>query len=82
MSNIKELRIEFQRKGDVHIDNIVIVPHEHNYKKTKEKFTKVFDSHPIQLGSGIKSIGGVLIQNIHLVFNSEAHLKTRAWSLS
>ena len=51
MSNIKELRIEFQRKGDVHIDNIVIVPHEHNYKKTKEKFTKVFDSHPIQLGS-------------------------------
>ena len=52
MGNIKELRIEFQRKGDVHIDNIVIVPHEHNYKKTKEIFTKVFDSHPIQLGSG------------------------------
>jgi len=52
MGNIKELRIEFQRKGDVHIDNIVIVPHEHNYKKTKETFTKVFDSHPIQLGSG------------------------------
>jgi len=52
MGNIKELRIEFQRKGDIHIDNIVIVPHEHNYKKTKEKFAKVFDSHPIQLGSG------------------------------
>ena len=52
MGNIKELRIEFQRKGDVHIDNIVIVPHEHNYKKTKEIYTKVFDSHPIQLGSG------------------------------
>ena len=52
MGNIKELRIEFQRKGDIHIDNIVIVPHEHNYKKTKETFTKVFDSHPIQLGSG------------------------------
>ena len=52
MRNIKELRIEFQRKGDVHIDNIVIVPHEHNYNKTKETFTKVFDSHPIQLGSG------------------------------
>jgi hypothetical protein len=52
MGNIKELRIEFQRKGDVHIDNIVIAPHEHNYKKTKETFTKVFDSHPIQLGSG------------------------------
>jgi len=52
MGNIKELRLEFQRKGDIHIDNIVIVPHEHNYKKTKETFTKVFDSHPIQLANG------------------------------
>jgi hypothetical protein len=52
MGNIKELRIEFQRKGDIYIDNVVIVPYEHNYKKTKETFTKVFDSHPIQLGTG------------------------------
>ncbi len=52
MSNIKELRLEFQRKGDLHIDNIVIVPHEHNYEKTKDTFTKVFNSHPIQLGVG------------------------------
>ena len=52
MSNIKELRLEFQRKGDLHIDNIVIVPHEHNYKKTKDKFIKVFNSQPIQLGVG------------------------------
>ena len=52
MGNIKELRLEFQRKGDVHIDNIIIVPHEHKYKKAKEIFSKVFDSHPIQLGSG------------------------------
>ena len=52
MSNIKELRLEFQRKGDLHIDNIVIVPHEHNYKKTKDTFTKVFNSQPIQLGAG------------------------------
>ena len=52
MSNIKELRLEFQRKGDLHIDNIVIVPHEHNYKKTKDTFTKVFNSQPIQLGVG------------------------------
>ena len=52
MGNIKELRLEFQRKGDIYIDNIVIVPYEHNYKKTKETFTKVFDSHPIQLGTG------------------------------
>ena len=52
MSNIKELRLEFQRKGDLHIDNIVIVPHEHNYKKTKDTFTKVFNSQPIQLAVG------------------------------
>ena len=52
MSNIKELRLEFQRKGDLHIDNILIVPHEHNYKKTKDTFTKVFNSQPIKLGVG------------------------------
>ena len=34
MGNIKELRLEFQAKGDIHIDNIVIVPHEHSYNKT------------------------------------------------
>ena len=52
MSNIKELRLEFQRKGDLHIDNIVIVPHEHNYMKTKDTFTKVFNSQPMKLGAG------------------------------
>ena len=52
MSNIKELRLEFQRSGDIHIDNIIIVSHEHNYTKTKDKFIKVFNSHPIQLGVG------------------------------
>ena len=52
MGNIKELRLEFQRKGNLHIDNIVIVPHEHKYKKTKDSFSKAFDSLPIQLGVG------------------------------
>ena len=52
MSNIKELRLEFQRSGDIHIDNIIIVSHEHNYTKTKDKFIKVFNSYPIQLGVG------------------------------
>ena len=52
MSNIKELRLEFQRSGHLHIDNIVIVPHEHNYKITSNEFTKVFNSHPIQIGVG------------------------------
>ena len=52
MSNIKELRLEFQRNGHLHIDNIVIVPHEYRYKNTSDKFTKVFDSLPVQLGVG------------------------------
>ena len=52
MGNIKELRLEFQRNGHLHIDNIVIVSHEHNYKNTSDNFTKVFNSHPIQLGAG------------------------------
>ena len=52
MRNIKELRLEFQRNGHLHIDNIVIVPHEHNYKNISDNFTKVFNSHPIQLGAG------------------------------
>ena len=52
MGNIKELRLEFQRNGHLHIDNIVIVPLEHNYKITSDNFTKVFNSHPIQLGAG------------------------------
>jgi len=59
MSNIKELRLEFQRNGDLHIDNIVIVPHEHNYKKKMDTFTKVFNSHPIQLGVGKKYWWGI-----------------------
>ncbi len=59
MSNIKELRLEFQRMGDLHIDNIVIVKHEHNYKKTNDAFTKVFDSHPIQLGYGKEYWSGI-----------------------
>ena len=52
MANIKELRLEFQRKGDLHIDNIKIVPHEHKYKKTSDAFTKVFNLHPIRVGVG------------------------------
>ena len=52
MSNIKEFRIEFQRKGELHIDNIIIVPHEYKYKKKRDTFIKVFNSHPIQIGVG------------------------------
>ena len=59
MSNIKELRLEFQRKGDLHIDNIIIVQHEHNYKNTSDKFVKVFNSQPIQLGVGKEYWSGI-----------------------
>ena len=59
MSNIKELRLEFQRKGMIHIDNIIIAPHEHKYSKTSYKFTKVFNSHPVQLGVGKEYWWGV-----------------------
>tara|TARA_B100002052_G_scaffold173100_1_gene157537 strand:+ start:10203 stop:11384 length:1182 start_codon:yes stop_codon:yes gene_type:complete len=59
MSNIKEMRLEFQRKGDLHIDNIVIVPHEHNYKKTNDTFIKVFKSHPISVGIGKEHWWGI-----------------------
>jgi len=59
MSNIKELRLEFQRNGHLHIDNIVIVPHDYNYKNTTNKFTKVFNSHPVQLGAGKEYWWGV-----------------------
>ena len=52
MSNIKELRLEFQKKGELHIDNIVIVPHTYNYEIKADTFTKKFDSQPIQLGEG------------------------------
>ena len=52
MSKIKELRLEFQRMGDLHIDNIIIVPHKHNYQNSRETFTKVFNTHPIQIGVG------------------------------
>ena len=62
MSNIKELRLEIQRKGDLHIDNIVIVPNEHNYEKFKDSSTKVFDSYPIQLGVGKEYWWGVNIK--------------------
>ncbi len=59
MSNIKEMRLEFQRKGDLHIDNIVIVPHEHHYKKTNDSFIKAFKSHPILVGIGKEHWWGI-----------------------
>ncbi|MAO71769.1 MAG: hypothetical protein CMD02_04585 [Flavobacteriales bacterium] len=59
MSNIKELRLEFQRKGDLHIDNIRIVEHTHDFQKTKETSVKVFDTWPIKLGIGKEHWWGI-----------------------
>ena len=59
MSNIKELRLEFQRKGDLHIDNIVIVQHIHDFQKTQETSVKVFDTWPIKLGIGKEHWWGI-----------------------
>ena len=58
MSNIKELRIELQRSGNVHIDDIKIVSHVHNYKVSKTDFSKTYNSFPLSIGNE-KNIGGV-----------------------
>lgn len=50
MSNIKELRLEFQRKGSLHIDNILVVQHTHDFQITNETSVKSFDSWPVLLG--------------------------------
>ena len=59
LSNIKELRLEFQREGDIHLDRIRIVPHEHPYSKTKSIQSKKFHDHPIQIGQGKEYWWGV-----------------------
>ena len=59
MSNIKELRLEFQRKGNLHIDNIVIVQHNHDFQKTNDTSIKIFDSWPVQLGIGKEHWWGI-----------------------
>ncbi len=59
MSNIKELRIEFQQSGSVHIDDMKIVPHEHNYTKTDTEFKTTYNSFPIQIGVGSQYWWGI-----------------------
>tara|TARA_B100001093_G_scaffold281613_1_gene269045 strand:- start:1933 stop:3177 length:1245 start_codon:yes stop_codon:yes gene_type:complete len=59
ISNIKELRIQLQRKGNVHIDDIKVVPHHHPFKIQKSNFTKTFENFPIALGDIKKYWWGV-----------------------
>ena len=50
ISNIKELRIQLQNKGDFHLDDIKIVRHQHNYQYAEEIFSHKFSNRPISLG--------------------------------
>jgi hypothetical protein len=77
MSNIKELRLEFQRNGHLHIDNIVIVPHDYRLQEHRLINSLKYLIHILSNLELEKNIGGVLIQNIHLDLNLEASLKMR-----
>ncbi len=59
MSKVKELRLEFQRTGDIHIDNIVIVQHNHDFHKTNDTSVKAYYSWPVQLGIGKEHWWGI-----------------------
>lgn len=52
MANIKELRIEFQGQGDVHVDDIRIVPHEHHYGLSPDTSTHHVAALPMPVGCG------------------------------
>lgn len=59
LSNIKELRVELQKSGAVHIDNMKIVPHAHNYKIEDKSFSAAFNTLPISIGTQKKYWWGV-----------------------
>ena len=59
ISNIKELRVEFQQSGSVHIDDMKIVPHAHNYNKSDTEFKTTYTSFPIHIGVDSKYWWGV-----------------------
>ena len=52
LANIKELRIEFQQKGDVHVDDIRIVPHQHRFGREASTSTHRVTALPFALGEG------------------------------
>lgn len=59
LANIKELRIEFQQKGDVHVDDIRIVPHQHHYGREASTSTHRVTRLPFTLGEGQESWWGI-----------------------
>ena len=52
MGNIKELKIEFQKKGAIHLDDIKVVQHKHNYRKHVESSTKHIPNTLLDIGVG------------------------------
>ena len=59
MGNIKELKIEFQKKGAIHLDDIKVVQHKHNYRKYVESSTKTYTKHPFSIGVGKEHWWGI-----------------------
>jgi len=49
LENIKELRIEFQREGCVHLDGLRIVPFDHQEEKLSSRSRDVCESLPMDL---------------------------------
>ena len=59
ISNIKELRIQLQNKGNFHIDDIKIVSHKHHYSIHSDLIGKEYNSFPGILGNEKKYWWGV-----------------------
>ena len=51
MANIKELKIEFQRKGHVHIDEVQIVRYDHHYPIEPDQSIDVVAELPWKIGT-------------------------------
>ena len=51
MANIKELKIEFQRKGHVHIDEVQIVRYDHHYPIEPDQSIDIVAELPWKIGT-------------------------------
>ena len=59
LSNIKDLRMELQRSGNIHIDAIKLVRHQHNYLPASENDNAVESLLPMVIGEGSANWWGV-----------------------
>ena len=51
LTNIKQLLLQCYDKVDIYIDNIKIIPHNHNYRKIANSLTISTDTYPIDIFS-------------------------------